>query len=508
MAPSPGPLSLRALRAAAFEGREPPPLQAVARLSTYRWFVVGTVCIGAVMGQVDASMTQVLLPRLEVEFGARLSSVSWVAVAYLLALASFMPVFGRLSDMFGRKLLYTAGFLLFIAGSALCGYATTLPWLIFFRVLQAIGGALITANSVAIVVMIMKPEERGRGLGLQSAAQAVGLGAGPAIGGFILDTLGWQWAFWINVPLGIAGAILGWFVLPQTGNPSKHERFDWRGAILIAPALTGFVAALNELHALGPTSPILFACLLVGIVCAYLFVRTEHRTSAPLLDLALLTKPAFLLGNLANFASYATLFGVFFLVPFSLVRIYQDTALAAGLRLSILPVMLGLLAPVGGMLYDRLGARAPTCCGMLICIAGLAILYFCLDGVAANLWLVTLSLAVIGVGQGLFISPNSSAIMSAAPTGETGQAGSVLNVMRMLGMSTGVAGASTLLALSLGGSSGSTLDLPVTALVAASRDVILLLAGLAALAGLISLIRPGGAAGRDAAGGNRDPVVE
>ena len=508
MSPSPGPLSLRALRAAAFEGREPPPLQAVARLSSYRWFVVGTVCIGAIMGQVDASMTQVLLPRLEVEFGARLSSVSWVAVAYLLALASFMPVFGRLSDMFGRKLLYTAGFLLFIAGSALCGYATTLPWLIFFRVLQAIGGALITANSVAIVVMIMKPEERGRGLGLQSAAQAVGLGAGPAIGGFILDTLGWQWAFWINVPLGIAGAILGWFVLPQTGNPSKHERFDWRGAILIAPALTGFVAALNELHALGPTSPILFACLLVGIVCAYLFVRTEHRTSAPLLDLALLTKPAFLLGNLANFASYATLFGVFFLVPFSLVRIYQDTALAAGLRLSILPVMLGLLAPVGGMLYDRLGARAPTCCGMLICIAGLAILYFCLDGVAANLWLVTLSLAVIGVGQGLFISPNSSAIMSAAPTGETGQAGSVLNVMRMLGMSTGVAGASTLLALSLGGSSGSTLDLPVTALVAASRDVILLLAGLAALAGLISLIRPGGAAGRDAAGGNRDPVLE
>ncbi len=115
---------------------------------------------------------------------------------------------------------------------------------------------------------------------------------------------------------------------------------------------------------------------------------------------------------MANFVSYATLFGVFFLVPFALVRIYQDTALAAGLRLSILPVMLGLLAPVGGMLYDRLGARLPTCFGMLICIAGLAILYLFLDGNPANLWLVTLSLAVIGVGQGLFISPNSSAIMS------------------------------------------------------------------------------------------------
>ncbi|WP_428685233.1 MFS transporter [Reyranella sp.] len=505
---SPGPFSLGALRAAALEGREPPPLRSVARLKSYRWFVVGTVCIGAVMGQVDASMTQVLLPRLEVEFGARLASVSWVAVAYLLALASFMPIFGRLSDMFGRKLLYTAGFLLFIAGSALCGYATSLPWLIFFRVLQAIGGALITSNSVAIVVMIMGPEERGRGLGLQSAAQAVGLGAGPAIGGFILDTLGWQWAFWINVPLGIAGAILGWFVLPQTASPPTHERFDWRGAILIAPALTGFVAALNELHALGPTSPILFACLLVGTVCAILFVRTEHRSASPLLDLKLLTKPAFLLGNLANFTSYATLFGVFFLVPFALVRIYQDTALAAGLRLSILPVMLGLLAPAGGMLYDRLGARLPTCLGMLICIAGLATLYFFLDGTPANLWLVTLSLAVIGVGQGLFISPNSSAIMSAAPAGETGQAGSVLNVMRMLGMSTGIAGASTLLSLSLGSSSGSTLDLPTATLVAASRDAILLLICLAAVAGLISLIRPRGVAGRDAGAVHRDQIVE
>jgi MFS family permease len=144
------------------------------------------------MGQIDASMTQVLLPRLEVEFGARLSSVSWVAVAYLLAMASFMPIFGRLADMVGRKLLYTAGFLLFILGSGLCGFAPNLPTLIAFRVLQAIGAALITSNSIAIIVMATGSKERGRGLGLQSAAQAIGLGAGPALGGLILDTLGWH----------------------------------------------------------------------------------------------------------------------------------------------------------------------------------------------------------------------------------------------------------------------------------------------------------------------------
>lgn len=488
---SPGPLSIGTLRATVVEGREPPPLQAIARLASYRWFVVGTVCIGSCMGQVDASMTQVLLPRLEVEFAARLSSVSWVAVAYLLAMASFTPTFGRLADMVGRKLLYMGGFLLFIIGSGLCGFATSLEMLIFFRILQSIGAALLTSNSIAIIVMATGPKERGRGLGLQSAAQAIGLGAGPAVGGLILDTLGWHWAFWINVPIGLVGVILGWFILPQTKALPDTGRFDWHGAILIAPALTAVVAVLNEGHTWGFASPALIGCLLFGIVFLTLFVRAERRAATPLLDLHLLGKRAFLLGNAANFLSYATLFGVFFLIPFVLVRIYHDSELAAGLRLSILPVTLGLLAPVGGALFDRFGARAPTCCGMLICIASLALLYVFLDGSAGNLPLVTLALAVFGAGQGLFISPNTSAIMATAPPEQTGQAGSVLNVVRLIGMSAGIAGASTLFALGLGGAGGSTLGVPTPSLVAASRDVILLLGGLAALAGLISLIRPG-----------------
>lgn len=487
---SSGPFSIGALRAALLQGREPEPVRSVTRLASYRWLVVGTVCIGSCMGQVDASMTQVLLPRLEHDFSARLSSVSWVAVAYLLAMASFTPIFGRLSDMFGRKLLYAGGFLLFITGSALCGFASNLAMLIVFRVLQAIGAALITSNSVAIIVLATQPEERGRALGLQSAAQAIGLGAGPAVGGLILDTLGWHWAFWINVPIGLVAAVLGWLVIPQTATMPEGGRFDWRGAILIVPALTAIVTVLNQGHAWGLTSPSLIGCLLIGIVLLILFIRAERRATTPLLDLHLLGKSAFLLGNAANFLSYAALFGVFFLIPFALVRVYQDSGLAAGLRLSILPVALGLMAPVGGALSDRFGPRAPTSCGMLICLAGLAVLYVSLDGTPERLPLVMLALAIIGGGQGLFISPNSSAIMATAPSTMPGQAGSALNVMRLLGISAGIAGSSTLLALSLGRVSGSTLDVPVPLLIAASRDVIVLLAGLAALAGIISLIRP------------------
>jgi EmrB/QacA subfamily drug resistance transporter len=472
--------------------REPPPLAAVARLAWYRWLVVATVCIGAFMGQVDASMTQMLLPRLEQDFSAPLSTVSWVAVGYILTMASFMPLFGRLADMIGRKLLYTGAFLLFVLGSALCGFAPDLPTLIAFRVVQGIGAALLTANSIAIVVLAAGPHERGRALGLQSAAQAIGLGAGPAVGGLILDTLGWHWAFWINVPFGIAGAILGWFVLPQTRHLQSVGRFDWTGALLIAPALTAVVAVLNEGYAWGVTSSAFISCVVAAITLLALFVRAERRAASPLIDFVLLRQRAFLVGNLANFLSYAMLFGVFFLAPFVLVRVYQDSELAAGLRLSIVPVMLGLLAPVGGALYDRFGARAVTASGMAICVAGLGVLYTFFDGKAGGMPLVMLGLAIFGIGQGLFISPNSSAIMATAPEELTGEAGSLLNVVRYLGISTGIAGASTLLALGIAAESGphgTTVNASAEVLVFASGNVILLLMGLGVIAAALSLMR-------------------
>src|SRR5262249_19354672 len=162
---APGPVSMAALRDAVLSGREPPPAQAIARLPSYRWWVVGTVCIGAFMGQLDASIAQMLLPTLEREFDARLSTVSWVAVGYLLARAAFLRIFGRLADIVGRKLLYTGGFLLFVLGSGLCGFAPDLPMLIGCRVLQAVGAALLSSNSVAIIVTAAGPERRGRALG-------------------------------------------------------------------------------------------------------------------------------------------------------------------------------------------------------------------------------------------------------------------------------------------------------------------------------------------------------
>ncbi len=490
---SPGPASFAALRDAVLKGREPPPVQSAARLGAYPWLVVGAVCIGAVMGQVDSSIAQMVLPTLEHEFGARLSTVSWVAVAYLLTMAAFMPIFGRLADTVGRKLLYTSGFLIFVLGSALCGTATSLPVLIAYRVLQAIGASLLSSNSFAIVVTAAGPDRRGRAVGILSAAQAVGLGAGPTIGGLVMDTLGWQWVFWINVPVGLIGAVVGWFVLPQTTNLSDDGRFDWKGAFLIVPGLTALMMVLNEVHAWGVTSPALLGCALLAVILLTLFVRTEQRAAPPLVDLALFRQSAFSIGNAASFMSYAALFGIFFLMPFVFVRVYQDSALAAGLRLSIVPVMLGVISPIGGLLYDRLGARIVTVSGMLFCVAGLVLLFTTADGTPGSLPLVMLALAAFGVGQGLFTPPNNSAIMAAAPTNQTGEAGSLLNVTRFFGIGFGIATASSLLSWRLEvltGQGGDTIHVAGLDLLSASRDVMLLLVGFAALAGAASLIRP------------------
>ena len=233
---------------------EPPPVASVARQTWYPWLIVGLVSIGAFMGQLDATIVQLALPTLGKTFHASLESVSWVSLAYLVAFASCLPIFGRLCEMFGRKSLYLAGYLLFVVASTLCGLASDLSWLIVFRVLQGIGGSLLGANSISILVRAVDEDRRGRALGFFAAAQAIGMSAGPAVGGLVLGTLGWHWVFWITVPFGLAAAVTGWLVLPRTETSNQDKQFDWHGALLIGPALIFLVLVLNQVSVWGPTA--------------------------------------------------------------------------------------------------------------------------------------------------------------------------------------------------------------------------------------------------------------
>jgi EmrB/QacA subfamily drug resistance transporter len=473
-------------------GYEPAPPQFVSRLTYYPWLIVGATCIGAFIGQLDASIVQLALPALEHEFHATLTAVSWVAIAYLLAYASLLPVFARLSEMFGRKLLYMGGYAVFTAASLMCGLVGNLNLLILFRLIQGIGGALLGANSITILVKAAGPARRGRAMGLFAAAQAVGVSAGPVIGGLLLGTLGWRWVFWVSVPFGVAGVIFGWFVLPQTTGLAPEKRFDWKGALLLTPAVVSIVVVLSEFHAWGPKSLSLIGTILAAAILLPLFVWRERRAAAPLIDLKLFRVPAFTGGVIAVNLSYALLYSMFFLMSFAFIRGFGDSPISAGIRLAIVPIALGLVAPISGALYERMDARIVTTAGIALCLGAMVLLSHTLTGAIGSGIPRMGALALFGIGLGLFIAPNNSATVAAAPEERAGEAGGMLNLMRVLGCIVGVATASTALSwrLAVLKSAGEhTLGVSAQTVLAAANDVLWILGAFAAVAGGAALVR-------------------
>jgi EmrB/QacA subfamily drug resistance transporter len=470
---------------------EPAPSRFLASRPYHPWLVVGTTCIAAFAGQIDASIVQLALPTLERAFNARLSAVSWVAIAYVLSFAAILPVFARLAEMAGRKLMYLLGFTMFGLASLACGLAPSLGWLIAFRVLQGISGAMLGANSIVILVSGAGAERRGRAMGLFAAAQAVGISVGPAAGGLLLGSLSWHWVFWVSVPFSLLGAAAGWFTVPQTSPGNSDTRFDMRGALLLIPGLTALMMAISQLHAWGPSSPRIIGCTAAAAVLLSLFIWRESRAPAPLVNLQMFRSLGFSSGGIGVILSYGMLYGMFFAMSFALVRGYHDSPVLAGGRLTIIPVFLGIVAPFSGGLYEKHG-RATMVLGMILCAAASFGLRPILTGTPASLFYVMPLLAVYGAGLGLFIAPNNTATLNAAPPARSGQAGGLLNLMRALGTGCGVASAATLLGWRLELSSGlvdQTANAPEPALLSAIGDVMLMLSCFAVLAGVTALAK-------------------
>ena len=243
---------------------------------SYPWLIVGVTCIGAFMGQVDASIVQLALPTLGRVFDCTLESVSWVALAYLLGVAAFMPIFAQLCQIFGRKLLYIIGFVVFTGPARSAALRRISPRLSRFGSCKALAGRCLEPTAWRLSSTSTDKSLRARALGVYAAAQAVGISAGPVIGGLLMGTLGWPWVFWINVPFGLIAIVAGWLVLPVTAQQNRDQTFDWRGGLLLAPALAFAVLALNQVSAWGPTSPALLGSVGAAIVLIFLFLRQEH----------------------------------------------------------------------------------------------------------------------------------------------------------------------------------------------------------------------------------------
>jgi len=413
--------------------REPRRPIAIRESPRAHWYVVGTVCIGAFMGQLDASIVTLALPSIGRDLHAGVGAVEWVALAYLLVLVATVATVGRLADAVGRKLLYVYGFGVFTAGSVLCGIAPTLPVLIAARVLQAIGAAMLQANSVALITEAMPPSLLGRGIGVQGAAQALGLALGPAIGGLLLAVGGWRLIFLVNLPAGVIGLALGWFLLPRSRSHRELGATDRLGAPLLALAAAGPLVYLSLASRAGYANVGALLCLIAGVVATIAFIRRESRVAAPLIDLSVIRRPALAVGLSSGLIAYLALFGVLLAVPYHLSSAHVGEAWI-GLQLAVLPVGIGVTAPIAGRLMERVGERPLTAGGLLL--AGVGLLEIALVHGTAGL---LVGLALAGIGLGAFTPANNASIMSASPPGCTGVVGGLLNMTRGLGTALGVA---------------------------------------------------------------------
>jgi EmrB/QacA subfamily drug resistance transporter len=414
------------------EHRRPPSI--AARPNAY-WLVLVTVCIGAFMNQLDASIVTVAFPTLQRSFHAGLGSVTWVGLSYLLVLVGLVTGVGRMADMVGRKLLYMYGFIVFIIGSALCGLAPSLLALDGFRVLQGVGAAMIQANSVAILVLALPREKLGRGIGVQGAAQALGLALGPTIGGLLIAVGGWRLIFFVNVPVGIVGSVMAWFLIPRSRHLQDRVPFDWLGLGLFVPAVAALLSAVSFGNSAGWTSPAIIGLFLLAVTLGAAFLRRERHTPDPMLDLTLFKRVPFAAGISSGLLSYLVLFGTLFVVPFYLERALHLSPGRSGLMLGVMPVALGITAPIAGRVAEKLGARPLTVAGMAMSAAMMGALIVA----HGSLLFLVAELAVLGVGLGLFTPPNNAAIMGAVPREQSGLASGVLNMTRGLGTAMGLA---------------------------------------------------------------------
>jgi EmrB/QacA subfamily drug resistance transporter len=384
------------------------------------------------MGQLDASIVTLALPRLGAELNAHVGAVEWVALSYLLVLVATVAIVGRIADAVGRKLLYVYGFAVFTAGSALCGLAPTLGVLIAARVLQAIGAAMLQANSIALITEATPRPQLGRAIGVQGTAQALGLALGPAVGGALMALGGWRLIFLVNIPAGAVGLVLGWLLVPRSRSRRPLGKQDRPGALLLAIAAVGPMAYLSLAGRDGYADPALLLALAAGIAAAVAFVRRERRIEEPLIDLSLFGRPALRTGLSTGLISYLVLFGTLFVVPYYLTARGAGAA-QIGLELSVLPVALGIAAPIAGRLVTDARSRLLTGGGMVLTAAGLLAAALSHD-TAGQLG----GLALTGLGLGAFTPANNATIMAASPAGHTGSVGGVLNMTRGLGTALGV----------------------------------------------------------------------
>lgn len=404
--------------------------------------VLFSVCLGLFMTALNQRALLVSLPTLTRLFQTNLTTIQWTLLAYDLTLIGLVVTLGRLGDLFGRKRIYTGGYLLFVCGSALCGLSQSPGQLIAFRILQGIGGAMLVANGRAILTVVFPVEQRGKTLGFASMAFHVGFLTGPTLGGFLVDTIGWRWNFFINIPFGLLGAYLAWKILKETEARKNPVRIDVRGALLLLATNISFLYAMNQLPHLGFHHPVVLSSALLSMIALFAFIWTELRAETPILSLSLFRNRLFSAANLSLFFITSTQSAIGFLMPFYLQIIMGFTPTQMGWIIIASSVVIVLVAPLAGQLSDRLGSRLLCTIGAGCIVTGqYFIASLALDSSVAR---IMLPLALSGLGWAAFNSPNQSAILGSVPRDKVGTASGMTVTTGRIGAATGTTLSATL----------------------------------------------------------------
>lgn len=391
---------------------------------------------GAFMSTMGASAVNAVLPVIRETFGASVATIEWVVAIFLLVVSALLLTFGRLGDLRGHRPIYLLGFTIFLAGSLLCGFAGGPGRLIAARAVQALGAAMLFANSPGILTKAFPPEARGRVLGLLSTMTYLGLTAGPTLGGWMTERWSWRWVFFINIPAGLLALALGARYIPRESPPEAERRFDFGGAMAFMAGLTALLLGLNQAHAWGwPSAPTILT-LLGGVLILALFIWIERRVEGPMLDLSLFRVRIFSTATASAGLNYVSIYTCLFLMPFYLIQARGLSPAQAGALLTVQPLVMAVVAPISGSLSDRIGSRLPSTLGMAILSVG-AVLLARLEA-ASSFREIAIALGIVGLGTGIFISPNSSALLGAAPRNRQGIAGGILATARNVGMVLGV----------------------------------------------------------------------
>jgi EmrB/QacA subfamily drug resistance transporter len=393
-----------------------------------RWSLLAAI-LGSTMAFVDGTVVNVALPVMQREVGATVDQMQWVVEAYALMLASLVLVGGALGDRMGRRRVFVAGVVWFAAASAACGLSPTPEFLVFARAAQGVGAAMLVPGSLALIGAAYPAKARGAAIGTWSASTSIAAAVGPVLGGWVVGHASWRWIFFFNVPVGAAVAVLATRRVPESRDDSVSGPLDALGAILAIVGLGAIVWGLLEAPSAGGMSaPRTIAALAVGVAVLVAFVVVERRSRAPMVPLSLFRSRTFAGTNLATLALYAALGACFFFVPFDFIQVQGYSPAASGAALLPFVVLVSALSPWAGGLVPRYGPRLPLVVGLLFSAAGFALLALPSTG-GSYVTTFLPGIVVLGVGMGLTVAPLTTAVMASVEARHAGVASGINNAV-------------------------------------------------------------------------------